>query len=182
MSEELDVLKLVTKALDENDIKYMITGSIAANYYTVPRMTRDIDIVVAFDKQSAESIFSIFKNDFYIDREMVIDAIKKRGSFNIIHNDSIVKIDFIIRKDEKYRKVEFDRRQKVKISGQLMYIVSAEDLVISKLFWAMDSHSDVQLRDIKNILDDQDEIDKEYILEWVKELDLEAVYKKVRRE
>ena len=163
MSEELDVLKLVTKALDDNDIEYMLTGSVAVNYYTVPRMTRDIDIVIALDSSSAGKVFKVFEHDFYIDKEMVIDAIKKRSSFNIIHNDSIAKIDFILRKDEKYRKVEFDRRQKVKISGQPIYIVSAEDLVISKLYWAKDSQFDMQLKDIRNVLADYDEIDREYI-------------------
>ncbi|MGZ8467524.1 MAG: hypothetical protein ACXWXT_18420, partial [Candidatus Binatia bacterium] len=46
MSEELEVLKQVTQRLDRTKIAYMVTGSIATNFYTVPRMTRDIDIVV----------------------------------------------------------------------------------------------------------------------------------------
>jgi len=46
MSEELEVLKIVTQRLKEADINYMVSGSIAANYYTIPRMTRDIDIVI----------------------------------------------------------------------------------------------------------------------------------------
>jgi hypothetical protein len=46
MSEELEVLKIVTQRLREAGINYMISGSIASNYYTIPRMTRDIDVVV----------------------------------------------------------------------------------------------------------------------------------------
>ncbi|HEV8672743.1 MAG TPA: hypothetical protein VGX21_01745 [Methylomirabilota bacterium] len=46
MSEELEVLKSVARRLDDLGIPYMVTGSMATSYYAVPRMTRDIDIVV----------------------------------------------------------------------------------------------------------------------------------------
>ena len=46
MSEELEVLKEVARRLTGAGIPYMITGSIAANFYSVPRMTLDIDLVI----------------------------------------------------------------------------------------------------------------------------------------
>ena len=46
MSDEIDILKLVCQCLEQVDIPYMLTGSFAANFYAVPRMTRDIDIVM----------------------------------------------------------------------------------------------------------------------------------------
>ena len=56
MSEELDVLKLVTARLDATGIPYMVTGSMAMNYYAVPRMTRDIDIVVDLSAEHAARV------------------------------------------------------------------------------------------------------------------------------
>ena len=50
MSIEFDIIKEVVKRLDEAGILYMITGSIAANFYSIPRMTRDIDIVIELKK------------------------------------------------------------------------------------------------------------------------------------
>lgn len=74
--------------------------------------------------------------------------------FNIIHNEKLVKVDFIIRKKSEYRKLEFGRRRKVTVAGAQFSLVSPEDLVISKLFWAKDSHSEVQFTDVRNILED----------------------------
>jgi len=67
MSEELEVLKTVTQRLNEAGIRYMVSGSIAANYYTVPRMTRDIDIVIELEQSDIDRFVGLFQGDFYID-------------------------------------------------------------------------------------------------------------------
>lgn len=95
MINELEVLKIVVKRLESAGIPYMITGSIAANFYTTPRMTRDIDIVIKIGENSAEMLFSLFSNDFYIDKDSIKNAIRNKQIFNIIHKEGIVKIDFI---------------------------------------------------------------------------------------
>jgi hypothetical protein len=64
----------------------------------------------------------------------------------------VIKVDFIVRKQDEYRRVEFERRQKVAILDFTTCIVSKEDLIISKLWWAKDSHSELQLGDVKNLL------------------------------
>ena len=53
MSEALQVLKLVTQRLEEAGIPYMLTGSMALNFCAVPRMTRDIDVVVELREEDA---------------------------------------------------------------------------------------------------------------------------------
>jgi len=75
VSEQLDVLKLVVERLQRADIAYMISGSIALNYYAQPRLTRDIDIVVALRREDAERVTNLFAEDFYIDAEAVCNAI-----------------------------------------------------------------------------------------------------------
>ena len=96
--------------LNDNDIPYMVSGSVAMNYYSVPRMTRDIDIVIEID--DIESFFNVFKKEYYINKETISEAIKERFMFNIIHLKEAMKIDFIIRKDSEYRKIEFKRKKK----------------------------------------------------------------------
>lgn len=180
MGEELDILKLVTKRLDKCNLSYMLTGSIATNYYTVPRMTRDIDIVIDLGTGKVAAILDTFKDQFYIDEEVITRALKNEGMFNIIHSEKLVKVDFIIRKRSEYRKLEFSRRCAVSMAGTQLWLVSPEDLVISKLFWAKDSHSEIQLNDVRNILEDVKDIDRRYLQEWVKKLGLEEIYEKVR--
>ena len=76
----------------------MITGSTAANFYTTPRMTRDIDIVIEVGGENTETLFLLFASDFYIDKDSMKNAIHNRQIFNIIHNEGLIKVDFIIKK------------------------------------------------------------------------------------
>lgn len=168
MFGEIEILKIVTNRLEENNIQYMITGSIAMTYYAMPRMTRDLDIIVELETKDAERFYNLFKDDFYISPNLVREEIENRGMFNIIHLRELSKVDFILRKNSEYRKIEFNRRKKVKIDDVEVWIVSIEDLVLSKLFWAKESHSEMQLADVKNLLKAETEMD--YIERWSKKL------------
>lgn len=152
MKTELDILRDVSERLDSAGIEFMVTGSVAMNYYAQPRMTRDIDVVMALEESDAIRLVNLFSVDYYIDEQAIARAIRQRSIFNLIHQDSIIKVDGIVRKDEAYRVEEFIRRQRVAIGDFQTWIVSLEDLVLSKLFWAKDSRSELQLRDVRNLL------------------------------
>ena len=152
MSEELDVLKEVARRLERAGIAYMITGSIAANFYTVPRMTRDIDIVVELGERDVSRFISLFENDYYLDAQTVEQAVRAKGMFNLIQHQHVVKVDFVVRKDSPYRRREFARRKRAFLEEQEVYFVAAEDLILSKLAWAKDSRSEMQLNDVRNLL------------------------------
>ena len=181
MIDELGVLKIVIKRLESAGIHYMVSGSIAANFYTVPRMTRGVDIVIEVEHADSKKIFSLFSDDFYIDMESVKDAIHHKQMFNIIHNEAIIKVDFIIRKDTEYRKVKFERRRKIVFDQQRIDITSPEDLVISKLYWAKDSLSEMQIRDVQNMIRTVPDMDMEYVKKWVTKSGLEGIYRKANK-
>jgi hypothetical protein len=101
LSQESEVLIEVCRRLSDAGIAYMVTGSIAGNFYALPRMTRDIDVVVEIRRKDAEKIVELFKDDFYIDPETVTEAIERRGMFNLLHNAYVIKIDLIVRKDSR---------------------------------------------------------------------------------
>lgn len=182
VAEELEVLKMVCLRLEKAGIPYMITGSTASNLYAVPRMTRDIDIVIQIKKEEASRLVEIFKNDFYIDRDSIEEAVGKRGMFNIIHNEYVFKVDFIIRKDSAYRELEFQRRRRMEMEGVPISVVAPEDLILSKLFWAKDSSSELQLGDVRNLLGTLKDLDRGYLEKWVHELGLEEIYVRVKHE
>lgn len=181
MIDELEVLKIVIRRLDSAGIHYMVSGSIAANFYTTPRMTRDIDIILDVGINDAEKLYSLFSDDFYADLDSIKGAVHERQMFNIIHNEGIVKVDFIIRKDTEYRRLEFERKKSIVFEGLKMYVTSPEDLVISKMYWSKDSLSETQLRDVRNLLRTVTDIDTDYIEKWVDELGLDTIYKEVNR-
>ncbi len=170
MQNELDILRDIAKRFSEAGIQYMLTGSFALNYYAQPRMTRDIDVVVELGPKDADTIIALFENDYYVPRNAVLRAIANQSLFNLIHNKSIIKVDCIIRKNTDYRRLEFERRKQVAVDDIQVWIVSKEDLIISKLYWAKDSHSEFQLRDVKSLL--KSEYDAEYLKAWTEKLGL----------
>lgn len=179
MSDELDVLKSVTSSLQTVGIPYMVTGSMAANFYTTPRMTRDIDLVVELSETDIDRVVSLFQDEYYVDQDMVQQAIRNRSLFNMIHNALVVKVDCVVRKDTDYRREEFVRRRTVTIAGQPMTIVAPEDLILSKLDWAKDSHSQMQLDDVRNLLRSVRDLDTGYLRRWADRLGLTALYREV---
>lgn len=181
MISEAGLIKEIAGRLDEAGIQYMLTGSIATNFYTIPRMTRDIDIVIALKEADAGHIYNIFEKDFYIDKDMVISAIKEDGMFNIIHYESVFKIDFIIRKNNPYRIEEFKRRKEISFEGVKLCITAPEDLILSKLYWAKETMSEIQLNDVRNLLQSIKALDGEYLEQWANHLGVEDIYRMVRK-
>jgi len=176
----VNIIKEVAKRLEDAGIAYMFTGSTALNFYAIPRMTRDIDIVIELHREDAEKVFGLFEKDFYIDMVMISDAIKRHGMFNIIHFESVFKVDFIIRKDNPYRLEEFKRRKKIVFEGMGIYIVAPEDLILSKLFWIKETPSELQTRDVKNVLQTVKGLDFSYLDKWAEDLGVKEIYKQVR--
>ena len=170
MTTELDVLGLVSDRLSAAGVSFMLTGSFALAYYATPRMTRDIDIVVALDERDLEPLVTAFASDFYIDADAVRIAVLTERMFNLMHLDSGVKVDLIVRKSDEYRQVEFARRKPVAIASVRTWIVSCEDLILSKLVWALQSNSELQRRDIRQLL--LGSIDLDYIRKWAQQLDV----------
>jgi hypothetical protein len=175
MHNEIAVLRDVVSKLSGAEFPYMLTGSFALNYYAQPRMTRDIDIVVALNAGDADKVIALFEHDYYVPRDAVVRGIAKQTLFNIIHNEFIVKVDLIVRKNDEFRRIEFARRKPVEIDEIEVWIVSKEDLIISKLSWALDSHSQFQLSDVKSLLDTG--YDAAYVEKWAEKLGLSDLLK-----
>ena len=167
---EIDVVRDISRKFERAGLPYMLTGSMAMNYYAQPRMTRDIDVVVALQPKDVETVMRVFSPDYYVARESVRESIACASIFNLVHQESVIKVDCIVRKGSEYRRGEFERRQTIQILDFTTFIVSKEDLIISKLDWAKDSHSEMQLRDVKNLL--ATGYDRAYLERWTRELGL----------
>ena len=128
MQNELDIVRDVSMRLERGGFAYMLTGSMAMNYYAQPRMTRDIDLVVALTPSDTDSILNLFVPDYYVSREAVSSSIAHESLFNLIHQESVIKVDCIVRKSSPYRRAEFERRQRITIENFSTWITSKEDL------------------------------------------------------
>ena len=180
MDEQLEFVKLIVSRLESAGISYMMTGSMAMSIYALPRMTRDVDFVIECTPEDASRIAGMFEADCYVDESSVSRAARERSTFNIIHNEWITKADFIVRKDEEYRKVEFDRRQSVDIDGVNVFVVRPEDLILSKLSWSMNGDSELQLRDAMSLCAGASELDWEYLTKWAAILGIAGLLERAR--
>lgn len=170
---EIDVVRDISRKFELAGISYMLTGSMAMNYYAQPRMTRGIDVVVALQPKDVETVVRIFSPDYFVARESVRESVAQASIFSLIHEESVIKVDCIVRKPTEYRAKEFERRRQIKILDFTTFIVSKEDLIISKLDWAKDSHSEMQLRDVKNLL--ATGYEAAYLARWTRELGLDTL-------
>lgn len=170
----ISLLKLLVGKLESVNIPYMLVGSVASSFYGDPRLTRDIDVVVELLPTHVSNFESIFSsNDFYVPpMEVLSDEVLNKRSFNLIHHETGLKIDVVIKKLAPHSIKEFSRRQKHQILPQLEgFIASPEDVIIKKLQYFQEGGSQKHLTDCRSILN-QANVDLEYIEHWIHLLNL----------
>ena len=144
----------IAAILDSIGVRYVIGGSVAASVVGEPRSTLDLDLMVELDDVHARLLVASLQDDFYIDEEMVLEAVRAEGTFNAIHYASSMRIDFFIAEDFATR--QLDRRRELRVRDDLppLCFYSAEDLVVRKLMWFRlgGEVSNRQWRDVLGIL------------------------------
>lgn len=174
MSDQLDFLSLVVSRLEGTGIEYLITGSFALAVYAMPRMTRDIDVVIDCTSDQAAQLARSFQADSYASEEAAREAVATGTMFNVIHDDTLMKVDFIVRKPDAYTDEQFARRRRVDLGGFNAPFISPEDLILAKLLWRRDTRSEQQLRDIQSVVAAVGDLDWTYLLSWATRLGLSA--------
>lgn len=175
-----EILGPVIKRLEAAEIPYMMVGSFVSSYHGRPRSTFDADVVIdANADQLRWFIDSLAESDYYRDLSDAIEALKTRSMFNVLHNNSNWKFDFIFVPRDAFGESQFSRRQRIDYEGLPLFISSAEDNVIAKLNWAKMGESQRQIEDVGNVLRVREgELDLDYIRKWVEELELGPQWEK----
>ena len=172
--EQNDVLDDITKRLDKIGIEYMLVGSMALAHYAVPRATVDIDIVVNILPENIDEFIAEFESDYYIPLDSAKNAVRQKRMLNLLHNQTILKIDCVILKEDEFDKNAFSRRRKVDYAGDFdVWIISREDLILSKSSWAKKTKSERQMLDVASII--RNGFDEDYVENWAKKLGVENI-------
>jgi hypothetical protein len=155
--EPLAVTLQVIDALEQVGATYVIGGSLASTIHGVVRTTLDTDIVADLRLERVQEFADLLVGAFYLDIGAIRQAIRQRGSFNLIHLDTMFKVDVFIAKDRPFDQQQLHRRQAWIAdpgSGRTVYVATAEDTVLAKLAWYRLGHeaSDRQWRDILGVL------------------------------
>lgn len=157
LAEPITVTLIVTDALDALGVPYAIGGSLASAVHGVMRATMDTDLVADLRMEHAESLVKVLGDAFYADVETIRDAIRRHGSFNLIHRETMFKVDIFVAKPRAFDRAQLARRQLHLLSDDPQrhaYVTSAEDIVLSKLEWYRMGGciSDRQWRDVLGVL------------------------------
>lgn len=175
-------LERMTRILEEAGVPYMVCGSVASTFYSTPRTTQDIDVVVELEGSRLKMLLArLPEEEYYVSEDAALDAIRRRSMFNVVDLESGWKMDLVVRKNRMFSEEEFRRRRRVDFLGVPLWLASAEDCVISKLEWSALGSSERQLRDVKQVLDVQgSSLDRDYIQQWVQKLGLQAEWEQAK--
>ena len=175
--------------LERLNIPYYIGGSIASSVYGIERATIDVDLVSELRQEHVKLLVQGLKTDYFIDEEMIYDAIRNKSSFNLIHLATMLKIDIFISAGRQFDRKSFERRRKDSISDEpgsvQVFLCSAEDTILSKLEWYKSGGnvSERQWKDIIGIIKVQGELlDKYYLHNWAEELGVADLLEKALSE
>ena len=177
-----DLFTRLIPILEHVKVPYMLTGSVASSAHGMPRSTRDVDIVISPTRAQLVALIQEFpSSEYYADEQQALEALTRRGQFNIIDYAAGWKVDFIIAEDSEYGRTALQRRKAINVAGSTVYVASAEDVLIAKLRWAKMSGSERQLQDAAGIVSTQAEnLDIAYVANWVCKLRLEEQWSAVR--
>jgi hypothetical protein len=122
-------------------------------------------------------------DEYYVDADVARDAFRRRSMFNVVDQASGWKIDFILRKNREFSRLEFSRRMEIPLLGVRVFIASPEDTVVAKLEWSRSSGgSERQRRDVAGILATTGgDLGRVYVERWVRELELQDEWDHARR-
>jgi len=174
----LVALDAVIECFEELGIAYYIGGSVASSAYGVARATMDVDLVANIETSQVNRLVKALEEDYYIEAEMVRDAIHKSASFNLIHLETMIKIDVFIVKNQPYDSEALARRHPDTLdeeNSRRFYLSSPEDIILSKLqlYHRGGRVSQQQWKDVLGVLKVQaDKLDLEYLKSWASRLNL----------
>jgi hypothetical protein len=160
----------------------MLTGSMASNYWGVPRTTHDLDFVVQLHEAFVAPLVAAFAGDYFIQEASVRSALQPPYQFNALDQRSALKIDFWVLRDDPFELSMFSRRRQVTLFGTAAAVAAPEDVLLHKLLWNRLTPSERQLHDAAGIWALQrDQLDTAYLKQWAAALQLEDALQRIER-
>lgn len=179
MTEETLLIDCLRR-LEGSGVDYMLVGSMAGNYWGVPRSTHDIDFVIEYGTTQVADILAAFRDEFFIQKVSVESALKPPHQFNALDNRSALKVDFFRVAGDDYEFERFRRRKRITLFDQPAWIAMPEDVLLHKLRWHTISPTDRQLTDARGIcLVSGDVLDRDYLNHWAQQIGVSDLLKKV---
>ncbi len=170
----LDALSPLVEALEELGVDYQLDGSLASSGHGVPRSSLDIDILAALRSDHVSDLVQKIGGAYYVSKTRALDAVERESSFNVIHLETMFKLDIFIARSNKFRRSSLRRRKLEALTEErAFFVTSAEDILLHKLHWYRSGGgvSNQQWQDVIGVLKVQGgHLDMAYLRDWAKVL------------
>jgi hypothetical protein len=159
-SEPIEVTLAVTGVLERLGVEYVVGGSLATSLHGIPRATLDVDIVADLRMAHLDPFVAALSASFYVDPDMVREAIRRRATFNILHLATMFKVDVFVTGSDELLAIELSRKRRVRVLEEPqadLFVASPEDMVLQKLIWYREGGgvSDRQWGDVIGVIKTQ---------------------------
>ena len=174
----LDITLRVVAILEDLGIPYVLGGSLASSLMGEPRATADVDLAIRIAEEHVAPLIRALEPEFYVSEDEALDAVQRHASFNLVHLETVLKVDLFVLGDDLLDRRQLEGRTRVLVSEdppRELWVGSAEDQILRKLSWylAGGQVSDRQWRDVIGILAVQGgRLDVETLRTVARDLDL----------
>ena len=178
MKSPVSLTLQVADALTANTILYLLTGSFASNYYGIPRSTKDADFVVQLGSALGQEFAQSLGQEFILDPQLSLETVTGTYRQYIRRRKSRFKIELFLLSSDEHDQERFRRRVEVDLFDWKIWLLSPEDVVVSKLRWARNKDVD----DVRNVMSVQrDKLDWPYIEFWCRRHETIGLMEEIRR-
>jgi len=174
MRSESQFLVDVLGRLNAAGVDYMLIGSMASNYWGIPRTTHDLDFVLAMQPDQVNALVLAFEAGFVLQPESIRAAFRPPFQFNMLDEQSALKADFWLLRDDPFEQTAFGRRLQIVLFDVSAWIATAEDVILHKLYWNRLTPSERRLGDAAGVYAVQaDSLDANYLQQWAARIDVQ---------
>ena len=177
-----DTVVTVIDALTALGVPYMLSGSLASNFYGVPRSTQDADLVLELSALPLEAFAALIGPGLQVDAQLAFETVTGARRLLVRAPDAAFEVELFDLTDDPHDRERFARRRTVAAFDRQVVLPTAEDVIITKLRWADRAGRRKDLDDARNVLAVQREhLDRGYLTKWCSSLGLIAIFEALER-